>query len=411
MTTRSAQQREPAVAVGSSQRPWVAELMSHAQDHAGIRVVGTVLSSREAVEQSYDVLLIDDTTSYLTKRLIDRVHALRRVVIGVYEGDRGDVGRSKLLDLGVDAVIDADSSPKEFLARIRSVTDQQLVDRDFAEIVSAEVVPTDVGTGEPPPVESAPEPESSVVVVSGSNGVVEVSLGLAAQIARRGLPCVIVDLDTVEPALAQRLGAPLSPNILSALESLRFSGEIEDSVAQHAVGFAVVAGLPSPHEWEACGADDVADLIEVLATQYSNVIVRVHRQLEDLAPFGIGAGRFDLARRLVAGCDQLVVVGDPSPVGVTAVLAWIGDARTLSGEQVHVVMNHCGRSVYQRAEIIEEIGRTFRSASVTFVPEDPRVRKAAWQGEIPLPGRFAKGLDTLVPRLVVGAQVRSGGAS
>ena len=136
MTTRSAQQREPAVAVGSSQRPWVAELMSHAQDHAGIRVVGTVLSSREAVEQSYDVLLIDDTTSYLTKRLIDRVHALRRIVVGVYEGDRGDVGRSKLLDLGVDAVIDADSSPKEFLARIRSITDQQLVDRDFAEIIS-----------------------------------------------------------------------------------------------------------------------------------------------------------------------------------------------------------------------------------------------------------------------------------
>ena len=72
MTSRSAMQGEPAVAVGSSQRAWVAELMSYAQDHGGVRVVGTVLSSREAVEHAYDVLLIDDTTSYLTKRLIDR---------------------------------------------------------------------------------------------------------------------------------------------------------------------------------------------------------------------------------------------------------------------------------------------------------------------------------------------------
>lgn len=411
MTTRSAQQREPAVAVGSSQRPWVAELMSHAQDHAGIRVVGTVLSLREAVEQSYDVLLIDDTTSYLTKRLIDRVHALRRIVIGVYEGTRGDVGSSRLIDIGVDAVIDAEASPKEFLARIRSITEQQMVDRDFAEMVGPEGVPVESAGGDAVAAAAgAGDTDSSITVVSGSNGVVEVSLGLAVQIARRGLPCVIVDFDTVEPALAQRLGAPLSPNVLSAVESLRFSGVIGDTVVRHPAGFGLLAGLPSPREWEACGVDDAADLVEVLAAIYANVIVRIHRQLEDLAPFGLGAGRFDLARRLVARADRLVVVGDPSPVGVTAVLAWIGDARALSGEPVHVVMNHCGRSMYQRGEIIDEIGRTFRSASVVFVPEDPRVRKAAWQGEIPVQGRFLKALDGLVPQLLVGAPARVEGA-
>lgn len=412
MTTRSAQQREPAVAVGSSQRPWVAELMSHAQDHAGIRVVGAVLSLREAIEQSYDVLLIDDTTSYLTKRLIDRVHALRRIVIGVFESTRGDVGRSKLIDLGVDAVIDADSSPKEFLARIRSITDQKLVDRDFAAIVGAAGVAADDDAADAVAAPaSTGDDHSSVIVVSGSNGVVEVALGLAVQMARRGLPCVIVDFDTVEPALAQRLGAPLSPNVLSAVESLRLSGEVGDAVVRHNVGFGIVAGLPSPREWEACGVDDAADLIEVLAAAHSNVIVRINRQLEDLAPFGVGAGRFDLARRLLVEADQLVVVGDPSPIGVTAVLAWIGDARALSGEPVHVVMNHCGRSLYQRGEIAEEIGRTFRSASVTFVPEDPRVRKAAWQGDIPLAGRFAKALDVLVPHIAFKPSARSGGVA
>ena len=408
MTTRSAQQREPAVAVGSSQRPWVAELMSYAQDHAGVRVVGTVLSGREAVEHDYDVLLIDDTTSYLTKRLIDRVQQLRRVVIGVYEGTRGDVGRSKLLDMGVDSVIDAESSPKEFMARIRSITDQKLVDRDFADIVSGESSSAELGLDHSqlaPNNEEARSHSGSIVVVSGSNGVTEISVGLAAEMGRSRGSVVLVDLDTLEPAIAQRLGLPLSPNVLSAIESLRFSGHIGKAVVEHTAGFDVLAGLPSPREWEACSVDDAADLIEVLSEQYGHVIVRVNRYLEDVSPFGVSAGRFAVARRLVADAHQLVVVGDPSPTGVTAVLAWIGEARGLSGEPVHVVMNHCGRSMYQQAEITEEIGRTFRSASVTFVPEDQRVRKAAWQGEAPPPTRFTRALGTAVARIASSSSV------
>lgn len=414
MTTRSARKREPAVALGSSQRPWVAELMSYAQDHAGVRVVGTVLSGREAIEHEYDVLLIDDTTSYLTKRLVDRVQLMRRIVIGVYESDRGDVGRVKLTDLGVDDVIDADSPPKEFLARIRSITDQRLIDRDFAEIVSSEddvVEADDDGRGRDDIMESVADgPRRSVVVVSGSNGVTDVTVGLANQMARRGLPVVVADLDTMEPALAQRLDVELSPNVLTAVDSLRFNGEIGDALTKHSAGFHLLAGLPSPREWEACGVEDTADLVGVLAESHVNVIVRVNRHLEDLAPFGVTAGRFGIARRLVADADHLVVVGDPSPTGVTSVLAWIGEARSLSGAPVHVVMNHCGRSMYQKGEIIEEIGRTFRSASVAFLPEDQRVRKAGWQGEVIPQGRFTKALDPVVDKVEASsARLRSGG--
>ena len=396
MTSRSAKQREPSVAVGSSQRPWVAELMSYAQDHAGVRVVGTVLSSREAVEQTYDVLLIDDTTSYLTKRLIDRVQLMRRVVIGVYESTRGDVGKHKLLDLGVDAVIDAEASPKEFMARIRHVTEQRLVDRDFADIIGNEPAAQGMRAGTD---RVGTDTAGAVVVVSGSNGVTEVCVGLADAMTRNGVSVIVVDLDTLDPSLAQRLNLPLSPNVLTAVESLRYSGAVGDAVAVHEAGFGVLPGLPSPREWEACGVDDVADLISVLAETEANVIVRINRHLEDLSPFGVRAGRFGVARRLVADADQLVVVGDPSPTGVTAVLAWIGDARGLTGAPIHVVMNHCGRSLYQQGEITEEIGRTFRSASVVFAPEDQRVRKAAWQGEVPVPGRYARALATVADRI------------
>lgn len=411
MTSRSARQREPAVAVGSSQRPWVAELMSYAQDHAGVRVVGTVLSGREAVEHTYDLLLIDDTTSYLTKRLIDRVRSMRRIVIGVYEGTRGDVGRTKLLDMGVDAVIDAEASPKEFLSRIRSITDQRRVDRDFAEIVADEPDLVDesddrllMGHLDETQDDS---PKRSMIVVSGSNGGTEIAVGLATQLARTGRPALLVDLDTIEPTIAQRLGMDLSPNVLTAAESLRFDGEVREAVLSHEAGFGLLAGLPSPREWEACGVDDAADLVGVLSLEHTNMVVCVNRHLEDLSPFGVAAGRFGVARRMVADADHLVVVGDPSPTGVTSVLAWIGEARGITGAPVHVVMNHCGRSLYQHGEITKEIGRTFRSASVTFVPEDHRVRKAAWQGEVPPVGRFTKALDLVAAQVAVAAALGS----
>ena len=393
MTSRSSMQSEPAVAVGSSQRTWVAELMSYAQDHAGVRVVGTVLSAREALEAEYDVLLIDDTTSYLTKRLIDRVQLKRRVVIGVYESTRGDVGRVKLLDMGADAVIDADASAKEFLARIKYVTEQRLVDRDFAEMVADEV-----SVDEKPPevsTSSGADRSTSTTVVSGSNGVTEVATALAATLAMRGEPVVLADLDTLEPSIAQRLGLELNPNLLTMVEGLRHSGEVARVPTVGTGDLSVLAGLPSPREWEACTPDDAADLVQELAADHTNAIVKVSRHLEDLSPFGARSGRFEVGRRVVAQADHLVVVGDPSPTGVTAILSWIGDARTLSSAPVHIVFNHCGRSLYQQGEIAQEVGRTFASTSVIFAPEDLRVRKAAWQGEIPPPGRFMKALTSL----------------
>ncbi len=400
MTSRSAMQPEPAVALGSSQRVWVAELMSYAQDHAGVRVVGTVLSSREAVDQPYDVLLIDDTTSFLTKRLVDRVQLLRRVVIGVYESSHGDTGRHKLLDMGVDAVIDAESPPKDFMARIRYVSEQRLVDRDFAEIVSDEPDPfgqLHSGPGPEPVSEGRP---GKVIAVTGSNGVTEVAVGLAAGLASRLEHAVAVDLDTIAPSLAQRLDLELSPNVLTVIESQRHSGNLDDRAVQRLGGFDVITGLPTAREWEACSPDDAADVIGELAGIGATVVVRIDRNLEDLSPFGGRSGRFGVARRIVSEADVLVVVGDPSPVGVTSLLSWVGEARALTDAPVHVVLNHCGRSLYQRGEVLEEISRSFRAESVNFLPDDQQVRKAAWQGSLPPAGRFTKAVAALVETVI-----------
>lgn len=253
-------------------------------------------------------------------------------------------------------------------------------------------VPAGIGNS----VSRAEDSGGALVVVSGSNGSTEVSVGVATLLARSGASVALVDLDTLEPAVAQRIGADLVPNVLTAVEALRRDADVAASLPHHPDGFAVLAGLPSPREWEACSEDDVADLVAELGRRFLLIVVRVNRHLEDLSSFGSATGRFALARRMVVDADHLVIVGDPSPTGVTGVLAWIGDARALSGAPVHVVMNHAARSLYQQGEITEEIGRTFRSASVTFLPEEQKVRKAAWQGEAVPAGRFTRALSGVV---------------
>lgn len=406
MTTRSRRQREPAVALGSSQRTWVADLMSYARDHAGVRVVGTVLSGREALQLRYDLLVVDDTTSYLTQRLVDRVRANQKLIVGVYDPDRGEFGRDKLMELGVDATIRADAPPREFLARIKAVAEQHLIDLEFAGLVAGEET-RELITEEPGPEPSDDAPRGVVTVVSGSNGVTEVTVALATALAGMGGRVVAVDLDTLEPAVAQRLGLPVTPNVLTAIGRLRRGGPVGD-IPVGPVGFAVLAGLPSPREWESCRPDDVTDLIGELAGGFDHIVVGVNRMLEDLSHFGTALGRFDVARRLVAAADELVVVGDPSPTGVTDVLAWVGDARALSGAPVHVLMNRAPRSLFQRGEIVQEIGRTFRSASVLFLPEDERVRKAGWQGETVPRGPFVAALRPLVATIATPAPVARG---
>ena len=102
---------EPAVALGTSARSWAGELMSYAKDHPGIRVVGTILSTADAIELGLRRPGRRRHRQFLSPRLVDRLQRSDRAVIGVYDPERGGPGRQRLLEIGVDAVIVAGSAP------------------------------------------------------------------------------------------------------------------------------------------------------------------------------------------------------------------------------------------------------------------------------------------------------------
>ena len=109
---------EPIIAIAGSQRAWASELLRFLSDFGGARLKGTVLTAREALEPGYEVLIIDDITSYLSPLLVERVQESGRKVVGVYDPEYSEQGRDRLQALGADAVIPADAGPEVILETV-----------------------------------------------------------------------------------------------------------------------------------------------------------------------------------------------------------------------------------------------------------------------------------------------------
>ena len=383
--------------------------MSYAKDHPGVRVVGTILSSADAMELGYDVLILDDTSSFLTPRLIDRLQRSDRAVIGVYDPERGGPGRSRLLEMGVDAVVVASASPEDIVGSIEEVVERRDLVQRFAEVLGPDLTTESIPQSALPaePVSDAGR-VGRVVAVTGASGVLEVLVGLGTHLAGWRHPTLLADLDTLEPALAQRLDVELTPNVVTALEALRFRSDLTREFAYHSGGFAVLGGLPNPREWATLAEDEIVDLLEQLTLAFEVVLVRIDRHLEDLSTLTGAAGRFGASRAVAATADAIVGVGDPSPVGVAGMLGWLGDLGTVTSAPVHLVLNRIRPGPFQRHEVMEELRRSFTPASVTLLPDDNRLPRASWQGEPVYSGKFMKALAPLAAALgAAGSPVRA----
>lgn len=394
---------EPAVCFGSSQRSWVTTLINYVSDHGGMRVMGTVLTQDDALEIAFDVLVIDDVSSVLSPRLVDRLHSSGRLVVGVFDAERSVLAQDRMHAAGVDAVIASDASAAEFVRVVGETVRQRSIDWEFADLVvdidePGERAQPGRPSGHDP--RSGPNSRGGVVLIAGLDGVTEVAVGIAQSTVARRASSVLVDMDTLEPSVAQRLGMPLTPNIFTATERLRLRSSLSDAFATHPEGFAVIAGIPNPREWENLSEIEAADLVVELAAAFDLVIVKINRYLEDLSSFAGTAGRFDVGRRLVGLADHVVAVTSPSPLGGSRLLALAGDLRHLTSAPIHVVVNQTPSSQFIQGEIGEEISRTLSPASLTFLPADSKVRKASWQGTVVRSGAFMRRLGKLCERLV-----------
>lgn len=372
---------ETVIAVTVSQRGWSAELIRHLIDYGGARLGGTALTGEDALQQGYDVLIIDDITSYFSPRLVEKIHQQGRRVVGVYDGEHGETARERLTVAEVDAVAKADAGPNELL--------------ELALLVS----PRRTESAPAPPEIMTPSPPG-VTAVAGGDLAGDVALALGGTFTSVW-KVLVLDADTVAPCLAQRLSMPIVPNLLTALDSLvQLRGSIDDSMLSGPDGVTLMTGIPEASEWETIRSEDIADLVTAAAQRFDRVVVKISPYIEDLSRLGSRDGRFEVSRSLLRLAGEVALLAEPTPVGLSRAISWISQAQRLTSGRLHVLFENAPAGAFERSQLSDELTRTFRPASITWLPADPARARSAWNGT-PVPrGPFRKTVHRLGQKMI-----------
>jgi MinD-like ATPase involved in chromosome partitioning or flagellar assembly len=403
---------EVAIALAATNHDWAGRLTEWITDHGGsARLRDSYLYSRDdALEQDYDCLVGDAESTLLDASLVEALHRLDRFVVGVAEPGR-PASRRQLEHLGVDAVIERTAEPDAMLRAVLEVASL----REFDALVSDldPFGPEDVPI-EPEPLDQVPPaPPSCLTVVTGpieGVGATEIAVELTTALRRFNETAVLVDADLIRPCLAQRLRAPQTPNLNTAVDVVqRRGGTIAQAlVLQKQGGFDLLVGLEHPKHWSDLHPGEVSDVLERLRLIRRHVVVNIGSSLEDLP--GAAAGRHAVARRLIASADRIIVAAEPTPIGVQGLCRWAIDVAELTDlGRVHVAFNR-GSGREQAEQLERETRRAFTPAGVTLVPDDPKVGRARWSGELVGPGPFGRAVRALAlqatPRLPTPRQRR-----
>lgn len=355
----------PSLGLAASVRDWSDRLHRFILDHGGASVAGRVMSSDQAIDGSFEVLLIDDICSFLTPRLVSDLRSRMVAVVGVYSPDDGPDAKRRLLDVGITDVIESEASPDEFLTLVRStLSHRPAPSRKHSDVTRRGVC---IGVVGPP----------------GGVGVTEIACALALELATRA-PAVLVDLNQTWPGVSQRLNLPLHPNLRSAIDfALHEPNRLPE--ACHRVGpMTVIGGLANPE----AGPISVANTATLVGAITENAL---HIVLD------LGQVSADQPDLLIRRCDAVLVVGTADPMSLVRLVRtfnWVGEARS-DTQGIGVVVNRSPGSFQRRLEIRSHLDSTIGDASVVLVPFDKRVERAAWDGK-PVPdGSFNRSIRRL----------------
>lgn len=392
---------DPEIALAASPREWSLRLHRQVADHGGARVRVTALQAQDVLEEHVDVFIADDTTSFLTARLVSELHRRGSRVLGVFDPE-DPRGKGELLELGVDDLLERSASAEAFVAAIATLA-------GTTPLTGIGVLPERA-----PPPTSADRPQvgqiTAVAASSGGCGATEVALALASIAARRTGSTVLIDGDEVAPSIGQRLGLPLYPNLRAAVDVVEQQRTpLEETLVIARGGIAVLVGLAGGRDWAELRSQQVLDVVQSLAAISSHAIVNSGPLLEDLPAQG-GPARFSQTRTLLGRADAIVGVGLPTPIGVARLLEWAADVRALApSTPVHLVLNRAPASHFRQGEVEQEIRRTFWPASITFAPVDGRVPAAAWTSRPVADGPFMKAIAGLAAQVLQTSHRKAGG--
>ena len=412
------------VLVVASGAAWESPALQLLTAHPGVVVlkrcvdVDDLLAAASAGQADVAVLGLDAPGLDVAATDHLRRHRVRPVAI-LPRGASAEAGRLRAARVGISTLVDEDGLE----ALPDAVT---AVEDESAPPVEDGKDGTDARDGleEPPAVRG---PAGRVIAVwgpAGAPGRTTLAAGLAAELARRRLRTVLVDADPYGGAVAQQLGIMDEVSGLLSAARLATGGQLAERFASVQRGvddrLTVVTGLPRADRWVEIRAGAVEHLLEV-ARGHGQVVVDTGFSLEDDpgSDFGSRPGRNRMTLGALEVADDVVVVGNADPVGLSRLARALVELRDLTGgAPVRVVVNRMRATLgWSEKDIGGMVAGFTRLAGLHFLPDDRATvdralvagRTLAESGDSPL-GRGIAGLvDALAPGTVASSSTTARG--
>jgi MinD-like ATPase involved in chromosome partitioning or flagellar assembly len=312
-----------------------------------------------------DVAVLGVDTHGLDQAAVDllRKHSVRPVAV-VPHGVGLDAARLRATRIGIRSTVSE--------SELTSLPDAVLAD----EAPSETVVP---GDGQD---EAVPEPARGGRVLAvwgpaGAPGRTTLAAGIAAELARRGCRTALVDADPYGGAIAQQLGILDEVSGLLAAARLTAGGMLPERFGsvQRTIGphLGVVTGLPRADRWVEVRSGVVEHLLDV-GRDHGHVVVDTGFCLEHdpASDFGSRPGRNQMTLGAIDVADEVVVVGNADPVGLSRLARGLVELRDLTGgAPVRVVVNRMRPTLgWSDKDIAGMVEGFTRLTGLHFLPDD-----------------------------------------
>jgi MinD-like ATPase involved in chromosome partitioning or flagellar assembly len=341
-----------------------------------------------------DVAVVGLEAPGLDRPALDHLAAHQVRVVGVVEDADRERGRSRATAIGMSTVLATGE-----------------LDRLHGAVVEAAAAPA-------PPERAAirPDDESAGRAVAvwgptGAPGRTTVTLGIAAELTRRGADPLVLDVDPWGGAVGQHLG--VLDEVSGLLAAARGGADLEDrflGLQRRVAGMRVLTGLPRPDRWVEVRGGVVERLAE-LGRRQGQVLLDTGFCLEDdpSADFSGRPGRNAMTLEAVTGADAVVVVGSADPVGLSRLARGLVElGEVTDGRAVHVVVNRMrSRLGWSGSDIASMVSGFGQVLDLHLLPDDREtVDKALLTGssltelgDSPLSGAIASLVDAIYPEL------------
>lgn len=318
------------------------------------------------------VAVLGASTAGLDVAAVDHLHrhGVRPVAVSSAGAANGggdlDAVQVHLRRIGVPAVVgEADlASLPDVVSRVVEQADTREVRPDAA----------------PAPPDAPPEVRGRAVAVwgpAGAPGRSLVAAAVAAELARRRRPTVLVDADPYGGTLGQALGVMDEVSGLLAASRWTVSDQLAERFAsvQRGLGpcLSIITGLPRPERWSEVRPESVDEIVE-LARRQGDVVLDTGFGLDDEPTHQLGGrpSRNQLTVGALELADEVVVVGAADPVGLSRLARGVVELRELvPTAPVRVVVNRMRPSLgWSEKDIAQMVTGFARIDSLHFLPDD-----------------------------------------